>query len=232
MGAPHRTNSAGKAENPGPPPAAPPATGHDSPAPGRIPIPRVPRDPRPATPTVHGQGNPTAASRSPLRRLSAATAARHAPATAQTIVAALALPPSPAAAPQPARPLPLTSLGQLPRDASMLYDIARVDASGRIKNHEIIKTLGWQAGDKLEMILTQGAVIIRPSPDGRFSIPQRPRIIIPLTARKRHAIGPGDHVLIAAAPDYGVLIIYPVPILNEMIARYHSTKPASESSRS
>jgi bifunctional DNA-binding transcriptional regulator/antitoxin component of YhaV-PrlF toxin-antitoxin module len=230
MGAPHRTNSAGKAENPGPPPAAPPAAGHDSPAPGRIPIPRVPRNLRPATPDVHGQGNPTAASRSPLRRLSVATAARHAPATAQTIVAALALPPSPLA-PQPVRPLPLTSLDQLPRDASMLYDIARIDDSGRIKNHEIIKILGWRAGDKLEMILTQGAIIIRPSPDGHFSIPQRPRIIIPLTARKRHAIGPGDHVLVAAAPDYGVMIVYPVATLNEMIACYHSTNPASEISR-
>ena len=109
----------------------------------------------------------------------------------------------------------------------MLYDIARVDASGRVENRDIIKTLGWQAGDKLEMILTQGAVIIRPSPGGFFSMPQRPRIIIPLTARKRHAIGSSDHVLVAAAPDYGVLIIYPVPTLNEMIARYHSTIPSA-----
>jgi bifunctional DNA-binding transcriptional regulator/antitoxin component of YhaV-PrlF toxin-antitoxin module len=232
MGVSHRANSTEKAENPGPPPAAPPAADHDSPAPGRTPAPRVPRDPRPATPTVHSQGNPAAASRSPLRRLSAATVARHAPATAQTVVAALALPPSPLAAPQPVRPLPLTSLDQLPRDASMLYDIARIDDSGRIKNHEIIKILGWRAGDKLEMILTQGAIIIRPSPDGHFCIPQRPRIIIPLAARKRHAIGPGDHVLVAAAPDYGVLIVYPVPTLNEMIACYHSTNPASEISRS
>jgi bifunctional DNA-binding transcriptional regulator/antitoxin component of YhaV-PrlF toxin-antitoxin module len=147
-------------------------------------------------------------------------------------VAALALPPSPLAASQPVRPLPLDRLDQLPRDASMLYDIARVDESGRVENHDIIKTLGWQAGDTLEMILTQGAIIIRPSPDGLFSMPQRPRIIIPLTARKRHDIGPGDHVLVAAAPDYGLLIIYPIPILNEMISRYHSTKPTNEISQS
>lgn len=168
--------------------------------------------------------------RSTQKAGNAATPARRAPATAQAIVAALALPPPPPAA-QPVRPLPLTSLSQLPRDASMLYDIARVDDSGRIGNRDIISKLGWQAGDQLEMILAQGAVIIRPSPDGRFSLPQRPRIIIPLTTRKCHAIGPGDHVLVAAAPDYGVLIIYPVPVLNEMIARYHAAKPASESSR-
>ena len=248
MDAPHLVNSQGKAKNLGSPPAIPPAGGHGRPAPGRGPAPRtlrdpggrrqevVPREPGPAGPAASRpgsrlRGNSAAASRSPLPRLSAATAARHAPATAQTIVTALALPPSPPAAPQPARPLPLTSLDQLPRDASMLYDIARVDASGRVENRDIIKTLGWQAGDKLEMILTQGAIIIRPSPGGCFSMPQRPRIIIPLTARKRHAIGSGDHVLVAAATDYGVLIVYPVPTLNEMIARYHSTKPVSELSR-
>jgi bifunctional DNA-binding transcriptional regulator/antitoxin component of YhaV-PrlF toxin-antitoxin module len=111
----------------------------------------------------------------------------------------------------------------------MLYDIGRVDASGRVENHDIIKTLGWQARDKLEMILAHGVIIIRQAPDGCLSVPQRPRIIIPLTARKRHAIRPGDSVLVAAAPEYGVLIVYPVPTLNEIIARYHSAMLASES---
>src|SRR5450755_3851077 len=137
--APHLVNSQGEAENPGSPPAVPPADSHDSPTPGRAPAPRTLRDPggrrqevvpcepgptEPAAPRPGPRlrGNSAAASRSPLPRLSAATAARRAPATAQTIVAALALPPSPPAAPQPARPLPLTSLDQLPRDASMLYD--------------------------------------------------------------------------------------------------------------
>jgi bifunctional DNA-binding transcriptional regulator/antitoxin component of YhaV-PrlF toxin-antitoxin module len=151
------------------------------------------------------------------------------PATAQTIVAALTLPSSPSAAPQSVRPLPLTSLAQLPRDASMLYDMARVDASGRVESRDIIKALGWQARDKFEMILTRGAIIIRQASDGCFSMPQRPRIIIPPTARKRHAIRTGDRVLVAAAPDYGVLIVYPVPTLNEIIARYHSAKLADES---
>jgi bifunctional DNA-binding transcriptional regulator/antitoxin component of YhaV-PrlF toxin-antitoxin module len=190
---------------------------------------RTPAAPR-RRPQLHGYS--AAASRSPLRRFSAAPPTRHDPATAQTVVAALALPPSPPAGQQPIRSLPLGSLDQLPRDASMMYDVARVDASGRVEIRDIIKILGWQSGDKLEMILTQGAIIIRPSSVGHFSLSRRPRIIIPLTARKRHTIEPGDHVLVAGAPNYDVLIVYPVQTLNEMIVHYHTTKAASELSGS
>lgn len=110
----------------------------------------------------------------------------------------------------------------------MLYGIGRVDDSGRVGNRDIVGALGWRPGDKLDMILTQGAIIIRVTPDGPFSVPQRPRIIIPATARRRHAIRPGDHVLVAAAPDYGVVILYPLSALDEMLTRYHSAYPAEE----
>jgi hypothetical protein len=48
------------------------------------------------------------------------------------VIASLALPAARPAASQPVSPLPLTGFHQLPRDASMLYDIGRVDASGRV----------------------------------------------------------------------------------------------------
>jgi bifunctional DNA-binding transcriptional regulator/antitoxin component of YhaV-PrlF toxin-antitoxin module len=122
--------------------------------------------------------------------------------------------------------LPLTGLHRLPRDTSMLYDIGRVDASGRVTNRDIVAALRWQPGDKLEIILTSGTIVIRVSSDGLFSVPQKPRIVIPMTARRRHAIESGDHVLLAAAPDYGVVIVYPLSTLDEMVTRYHSAYSA------
>jgi len=110
----------------------------------------------------------------------------------------------------------------------MLYDIGRVDDSGRVGNRDIVEALRWQPGDKLETILAQGAIIIRVSSDGPFSVRQRPRIIIPATARRRWAIKPGDHVLVAAAPEYGLVIVYPLSALDEMITHYHSAYPAEE----
>jgi bifunctional DNA-binding transcriptional regulator/antitoxin component of YhaV-PrlF toxin-antitoxin module len=138
-------------------------------------------------------------------------------------VAALALPVSRSASSQLPAPLPLTSLHRLPQDTSMLYGIGRVDTSGRVANGDIVEALRWRPGDKLEMILSQGAIVIRVAPDGLFSVQHRPRIIIPARARRRCGIMPSDHVLLAAAPDHGIVIVYPLSAVDEMIVRYHST---------
>ena len=142
--------------------------------------------------------------------------------TAEGVVASLGLPPARTAPDQPVSPLPLTSLHRLPRDASMLYDIGRVDDSGRIASNDIINALHWRPGSKLDVILTPRTIVIREASDGLFSVSRRPRIIIPSHVRRAHDIKVGDHVLIAAAPDYGLVIVYPLSALDEMISRYHS----------
>jgi bifunctional DNA-binding transcriptional regulator/antitoxin component of YhaV-PrlF toxin-antitoxin module len=124
-------------------------------------------------------------------------------------------------------PLPLTGLHQLPRDTSMLYDIGRVDDSGRVASNDIINALNWRPGSKLDIILTPRTIVIRTAPGGLFSVPRRPRII-PSHVRRAHDIKPGDHVLIAAAPDHGLVIVYPLSALDEMISRYHSAHREAE----
>jgi hypothetical protein len=148
--------------------------------------------------------------------------------TAQGVVASLVLPAARPASSQLASPLPLTGLHQLPRDASMLYDIGRLDGSGRVASNDIINALHWRPGSKLDVILTPRTIVIRAAPDGLFSVPRRPCIIIPSHVRQPHDIKPGDHVLIAAAPAYGLVIVYPLSALDEMISRYHSAHRETE----
>ena len=143
---------------------------------------------------------------------------------AQDIVAALALPLSPTSA-EPRRPLPLIGLHQLSRDTTMLYGVGPVDASGRVKNGDIVRALGWQPGDKLEVVPGLGGIVIFSSPDGLFTVPVKPCIVIPAAARRIHDIQPGDHVLLAAAPEYSVVIVHTRQAVNEMLARYHSAFP-------
>jgi bifunctional DNA-binding transcriptional regulator/antitoxin component of YhaV-PrlF toxin-antitoxin module len=143
---------------------------------------------------------------------------------AQQIVAALALPPYPAPA-EPLRPLPLTSLHQLSRDTTMLYGVGRVDPSGRITNRDIVRALGWKPGDKLDVIPALGGIVILSSPDGLLTVSAGPRIVIPAAARRIHNIETGDHVLLAAAPEYGIVIIHTRQAINDMLAHYHSAFP-------
>jgi hypothetical protein len=144
------------------------------------------------------------------------------------VIASLALPAARPAPSQHASPLLLTGLHQPPRDASMLYDIGRVDGSGRVASNDIINALRWQPGSKLDVILTPRTIVIRAAPRGQLRVPQRPCIIIPSHVRRPHDINPGDHVLIAAAPDYGLVIVYPLSALDEMISRYHSAHREAE----
>ena len=155
---------------------------------------------------------------------SATSPAGGAQTAAQAIVAALALPLSPASA-EPLRALPLVNLHQLSRDTTMLYGVGRVDASGRVSNRDIVRALDWQPGDKLEVIPALGGIVILSSPDGLLSMPLKPYIVIPAAARRLHDIEAGDHVLLAAAPKYGIVIIHTRQAANEMLARYHSSFP-------
>jgi bifunctional DNA-binding transcriptional regulator/antitoxin component of YhaV-PrlF toxin-antitoxin module len=163
-------------------------------------------------------------SRDPNLRPAAQAQIRRGRTAAQGVIAALALPAP--LSPQPTRPLPLPHLHRLPRDTSMLYDISRIDASGRVASLIIVTALGWQPQDRLELILTEGAIVLRVSPEGLFCVQQCLRIVIPAAARRRHSISPGDYVLLAAAPEYDTVIAYPPSAIDDMIARYHSVPHA------
>jgi len=173
------------------------------------------------------RGLPRQTAGSQARRGAAASAARPRT-TAQGVVTALALPAARAGTAQPASPLPLGGLHQLPRDASMLYDIRRVDRSGRVVSGDIIDALRWQPGSALDVIVTPRTIVIRTAPGGRLRVPPRPCIIIPSHARRPHGISAGDHVLIAAAPEFGLVIVYPLSALDEMISRYHAAHREDE----
>ena len=67
------------------------------------------------------------------------------------------------------------------------------------------------------------AVVIRACPDGLLRVPQRPAIVIPRPARTLHRIEAGDHVLLAAAPAYDLVIVHTLSALDDMLASYHST---------
>lgn len=150
-----------------------------------------------------------------------ATSGRGEP-TAARVIASLSLPRTTSEQQDP-RPLPLIELPRLLRDGSMLYGIGRVDGSGRVTNVEIIRALGWQSGDRLTISLIARAMVIQAATDGVISVPRKPCIVIPASARHRYAITAGDDVLLAAAPCYGMVIIHALSVLDDMLSWFHAT---------
>ncbi|MGH3156615.1 MAG: hypothetical protein ACRDNF_08595, partial [Streptosporangiaceae bacterium] len=148
------------------------------------------------------------------------------PATAQEVVAGLVLPAPQRAASRTARPLPVADLHRLPRGCPILYDINRVDRSGRVASNNMISALGWKQGHKFEFTIVRRAIVLRASTDGPFSVPQRPCIVLPRAARRFCGIRPGDQVLLAAAPQYGIVIVHTLPVLDDMLAGYYAAHTA------
>jgi hypothetical protein len=127
------------------------------------------------------------------------------------------------------QPLPLTDLHRLPRDTSMLYGFGRVDASGRVSERHIIQALDWKPGQRLDVVLIAHGIVIRSSTDGQIVLPRTGRLAIPVSARRHCNIEGGDQLLLAAAPDHGVVIIHTATALDDMLVQYHASSPSAGS---
>ena len=149
---------------------------------------------------------------------------------AQQIIKALALPTA-GRAPVAPRPLPLSHLPRLPSETSMGYGIGRVDPSGRVTSRGITDALRWRPGDLLAMTLTPSAVVLCPSPDGLLRVPRRPCIAIPVTARRLVSITPGDGLLLAAAPEYRIVIVHTMQAMEDMLVSFYAQIAADELSQ-
>lgn len=112
----------------------------------------------------------------------------------------------------------------------MTYGMGRVDASGRVADRSIVQRLGWMHGDRLDITIVSGIVLIRPNPDGAFVLSSKPYVIIPAPVRRWCGISAGDKVLLAAAPESGVLVIHTMATLDTMIVNYHSKVDSTNNS--
>ena len=78
------------------------------------------------------------------------------------------------------------------------------------------------------MTLTPSAVVFCPVPDGLFRVPPRPCIAIPVTARRLLSITPGDELLLAAAPEYRIVITHTMQAVEDMLASFYAQIAADE----
>ena len=128
-----------------------------------------------------------------------------------------------------ASPLPLASSppGIPAAPGDVIYGIGRIDASGRVAGRMVASVLGWRGGDRLTLTAEAGVVIAHRDPGGMVSVPDRPRVMIPVALRRRCGLRAGDPVLLAAVPGRDTLAAYPFAVVDRAI-RAHGALPCGE----
>jgi len=110
----------------------------------------------------------------------------------------------------------------------MHYGLARIDASGRVSDRSMLKTLGWCPGNSLQITVVDSAVVVHPHPAGIFVVPPRPYLVLPALVRRRCGIHAGDRLLLAADPGPGVLVVHPLAALDELLVAHHASLAGGE----
>ncbi|MBB5157397.1 hypothetical protein [Saccharopolyspora phatthalungensis] len=118
-----------------------------------------------------------------------------------------------------ARALPLPVL---PHQASMTYGMGRVDASGRVAQRSVLRTLGWSPGEALVINITRTVIVVRRDPHGPFCLGHKPYLVLPAPVRDRCQIRAGDQVLLAADPQRDVLIVHTLASLDQVLVERHA----------
>ncbi|MGB3443220.1 MAG: hypothetical protein WBA97_31155 [Actinophytocola sp.] len=128
--------------------------------------------------------------------------------------------------------LPVGELLARPRAGSLVYGMGHLDADGRLSNRSTIDTLGWAAGDCLNIALVSGSVVVHRDPTGAFTMGTKPYLVLPAALRRRNGLGARDLVLVAADPNHDVLVVHPLTALDTMITSYHASLTTVGSSES
>src|SRR5258705_3249985 len=117
------------------------------------------------------------------------------------------------------RPLPTPALTtQLQPVAQSTYALSAVDKSGRVADRSIVRMLGWLPGTRLDIREHAGVIVVASATDGVHRIDDRGHLHLPLTVRRWCRIATGGRVLLAADRATGLLMAYPVAVLDTLLA--------------
>lgn len=89
-----------------------------------------------------------------------------------------------------------------------MYGMGRMDASGRVAEHTLVRALGWSVHDRCTIHTTVPTILLRRDSHGCHH-PIRPScVVLPRVARRWCGLEPGHHVLLAALPEHALLVVH------------------------
>lgn len=124
--------------------------------------------------------------------------------------------------------LPLPKLVEPSEKSATHYVITTVDARGRLADRSPLRLLVWMPRLQVSISVAAGVIVVSPQPDGAHTITSQGYLRLPASVRHQICLGVGDRVLVAACPDRGLLVAYPMPIVDTMILTYHRSRRDSD----
>ena len=119
---------------------------------------------------------------------------------------------------QARRTLPLAGLSpEGERSTSVAYALSAVDKSGRLADRSIVRGLGWLPGTRFDARERAGVIVAWAAVDGVCRVDDRGHLILPLAVRRWCRLAAGDRVLLAADHADGVLVAYPLGMLDRLL---------------
>lgn len=106
--------------------------------------------------------------------------------------------------------------------AQLRLGIARLDWSGRLHQRTLLQTLGWTAGDTLDVTVIDTAILICQSATGLHTLGPHTELTIPATARRLCGIADGSRVLLAASATQRLLVLHPEATITTLLCAHHT----------
>ncbi|WP_328418598.1 AbrB/MazE/SpoVT family DNA-binding domain-containing protein [Micromonospora sp. NBC_00389] len=99
-----------------------------------------------------------------------------------------------------------------------VYALSAVDKSGRVADRSILRALGWVPDTRLHIREHTGIIVASATTHGVHCVGEPGYLHLPLAVRRWCRLAAGDRVLLAADRGSGVLMAYPLAVLDRLLA--------------
>jgi hypothetical protein len=92
-----------------------------------------------------------------------------------------------------------------------------VDVHGRVASRAVLDYLGWETGTRVQMQMLAGLIALTVDRAGPQAVATRGVLRLPVGLRRSCGLETGERVLLAADREDGVLLVYPLAVLDNVL---------------
>ncbi|MET7423644.1 hypothetical protein [Dactylosporangium sp. NPDC005555] len=111
----------------------------------------------------------------------------------------------------------MARLDARPAGSSSIYVVTAVDVRGRLADRSGLQALAWLPGHPIAVHITPTMAIVEGRAEGPHAITRQGHLRLRASVRHALSINAGDRVLLVARPEYDLLVVYPIPVLDAIL---------------